>query len=130
MKIEAMLSDLAASLRRLDEALEREAADDLYRAGCIQYFEFTFELAWKSIRAVSAYHGIDPVRSPRAAFKTAFSQTWITDQEPWIAMLEARNRMSHVYNASEALAVFEQLPAFTAPLEDLHQRLVEVLAMP
>jgi len=130
MKIEALLSDFDASLRRLEEALGREPGDDLFRAGCIQYFEFTFELAWKSIQAVAAFHGVEPVRSPRAAFKTAFSQTWITEQEPWLAMLEARNRMSHVYNPSEALAVFAQLPAFTAPLRQLHQRLTEASSVP
>ena len=123
MKVETILGDFAASLERLSEALEQGAADDIRRAGCIQYFEFTFELAWKSIQAVAAYHGLEPVRSPRAAFKTAFLQTWIDDQEPWLAMLSARNRMSHVYSARDAMNVFEELPSFLNPLRKLLERL-------
>ena len=123
MKVEKILDDFAAALARFREALEAGAQDDLTRAGCIQYFEFTFELAWKAIQAVAAFHGLDPVRSPRAAFKEAFAQTWIADQQPWLAMLEARNRMSHIYNANEALAVYNDLSDFAEPLDSLRKNL-------
>lgn len=127
MKPENILPDFKRGLDRFVEAMKLEPRDDIHRAGCIQYFEFTFDLAWKSIQAVAAHYGLEPVKSPRVAFRTAFAQGWITEQEPWLRMLEARNRMSHVYNAEEALSVYQDLPAFSQPFAELHQRLVQLM---
>ena len=45
MKAELLIADLQAALARLEEALKLDSELDVYKAGCIQYFEFTFELA-------------------------------------------------------------------------------------
>lgn len=127
MKAELIVPDLAKAVERFGEALSTRPTDDLQRAGCIQYFEFTFDLAWKSIQSVAQFYGLEPVKSPRVAFRTAFSQGWIQEQEPWLAMLEARNRMSHVYSAEEALAVYVSLADFRAPFEQLQLRLEELI---
>ncbi len=87
MKPEAILPDFERALQRFAEAMRTSPRDDLHRAGCIQYFEFTFDLAWKSIQSVAGYYGLDSVKSPRVAFRTAFAQGWIIEQEPWLAML-------------------------------------------
>jgi len=127
MRAELILPDFATALERFSEALSTQPTDDLHRAGCIQYYEFTFDLAWKSIQAVALHYGLEPVKSPRVAFRTAFSQGWIQEQQPWLEMLEARNRMSHVYSAEEALAVYDSLADFRAPLQQLRLRLEELI---
>lgn len=127
MRAEVILPDFARALKRFSEALSIEPTDDLQRAGCIQYFEFTFDLAWKSVQAVALHYGLEPVKSPRVAFRTGFSQGWILEQQPWLEMLEARNRMSHVYSAEEALAVYDCLANFRAPLEQLRISLEELV---
>ena len=126
MKPEDILPDFKRGLDRFNEAMALEPIDDVHRAGCIQYFEFTLDLAWKSIQSVASFYGLDSVRSPRVAFKTAFSQGWIEEQEPWLEMLNARNRMSHVYNAEEALGVYSNLHAFREPFQQLYKRLIEL----
>ncbi len=128
MKAEDILPDFKRAAERFRGAMQLEPVDDVHRAGCIQYFEFTFDLAWKSIQAVSTYYGLEPVKSPRVAFKTAFSQGWIDEQEPWLEMLNARNRMSHVYSAEEALGVYSSLSGFCEPFDRLHVRLSELVA--
>ncbi len=40
-----ILDDFEAALTQLQAALSGPINSDLERAGCIQYFEFTFELA-------------------------------------------------------------------------------------
>ncbi|PXA03662.1 nucleotidyltransferase [Coraliomargarita sinensis] len=127
MKPEQILPDFKNALERYREAMALDPVDDVHRAGCIQYFEFTFDLAWKSVQAVAAFYGVEPVKSPRAAFKTAYSQGWIDEQAPWLSMLEARNRMAHVYNAEEALMIYENLPQFIRPFEQLHQKLLSLI---
>ena len=119
MQPEKILELFARACTRFDEACMSQPSSDLHRAGCIQYFEFTFDLAWKSIQSIAAYYGLEPVKSPRVAFKVAFAQAWLETQTPWLSMLESRNRMAHVYNSDEALEVYDRLHAYRQPFNDL-----------
>ena len=66
---------------------------------------------------------MDAGGSPKASLKTAYRQTWIVDEAIWLEMLEARNRMSHTYDAKDALRVYEKLNGFIEPLKSLAQSL-------
>ena len=77
-----------------------------------KYFEFTFELAWKSIRMAASESGPPDCLSPKACLKQAFSNGWLGNEETWLKMLDARNRMSHTYRAKDAMKVFESLTGF------------------
>ena len=95
-------------------ALLREAAEDdpihlsdLEREGLIQRFEYTFELAWKTLKDVLEYDGVRIVTiTPRNVIQTAFAAKMIDDGSGWIDMLTDRNAMSHEYDsaASEQVA--------------------------
>lgn len=109
-----LLGELRRALERLEDALAQPATTDLVRAGCIQYFSFTFELAWKTVRAASRDLGLQDCRSPKACLRQALAQAWIDDERGWLAMLAARNTMAHVYSADAALGVYGE-PAEFAP---------------
>lgn len=123
MNPEKSLREFGRALAQFKQALELRAENDVIRAGCIQYFEFTFELAWKAIKAFAEDEGLSAVNSPKASLKAAFSQTWIDDEDIWLEMLDARNRMSHTYDVKDALVIYDRLPAFVAALENLLTRL-------
>lgn len=114
-----ILDDFEAGLKQLEAALSGPIRSDLERAGCIQYFEFTFELAWKSIRMAASELGQPDCLSPKACLKQAFTNGWIGNEEIWLKMLDARNRMSHTYRAKDALKVFESLGDFLPELNRL-----------
>jgi len=114
-----ILDDFAAALNQFEAAMQVEPTTDLVRAGCIQYFEFTFELAWKAIKVLAEEAGLEACGSPKACLKTAFVQGWIQDESLWLAMLESRNRMSHTYHAEEALRVYDRLRQFLVPMRSL-----------
>jgi len=119
MKPEQLLVDFAQALSQLEDALKINADHDVIRAGCIQYFEFTFELAWKSIKSTAENEGLDPGGSPKSCLRVAFAQKWIEEEAIWLEMLNARNRMLHTYDAQDALTIYDQLPAFIKPLTEL-----------
>ncbi len=121
-----ILKDFENALKQFELALQQPAGSDLIKAGCIQYFEFCFELAWKAIKIVAAHSGLE-CYSPKACLKTAFQQGWIAEEAIWLEMLETRNRMSHTYDAQSALTVYYRLPAFLAPLRQLLRHLQEVV---
>jgi nucleotidyltransferase substrate binding protein (TIGR01987 family) len=114
-----LISSFEQALKSLTNVLKSPAQNDLEKAGCIQYFEFCFELAWKSIRIITANQGIDNCASPKACLKQAFAAHWIDHEEIWLDMLSERNRMSHTYNATDALMVYVRLGEYRQELENL-----------
>ena len=101
--------DYKKALRRLKEVLlEDPAKTDAIIDGTIQRFEFCFELAWKLLKDVLHYDGIE-VSSPRAVIKESFQKEFIVDGENWIAMLNDRNKTSHLYDEQEALHIYKKI---------------------
>ena len=99
-----------SSLNELRSALEQPEYTNLERAGLIQLFEVSFELAWKTLKDMLSYEGYD-VNSPKATLKQAFANGIIAEGELWIKALDGRNQFSHTYNnemAEEAVALIKE----------------------
>lgn len=116
------LDDFGRAVEQLESALNVSPTNDVIKAGCIQYFEFCFELAWKSIKFASSDEGLPECASPKICLRQVFSQGWIDSEDSWLMMLDARNRMSHTYNARDALTVYGSLPLYLPELKTLYQR--------
>jgi len=81
----------------LKKAVERTELDELQAAGLIQSFEFTFELAWKTLKDYLENMGV-PLRFPREVIKHAFQTDLIVNGKLWLDMLEHRNELTHTYD--------------------------------
>lgn len=91
---------------------------DILRDARIQRFEFTFELAWKTLRSCLQSLGLE-ANSPRQAFKDAFAQGIIPDvgeADIWLAMLEDRNLTTHTYKSDLAHAIADRIRVNYAPV--------------
>lgn len=86
----------------LRSALEErgiEEFNDLELEGLIQRFEYTFELAWKTLKDYLEHSGVLlPQITPASVIKAAFASKVIEDGQVWIDMLKHRNLMSHTYD--------------------------------
>ena len=127
MDSRTLLIDFQKTLGQLQDALRAPAGNDVLKAGCIQYFEFTFELAWKTVKRTAEDEGLAECNSPKAALKAAFSNGWVQEEEVWLDMLSARNKMSHTYSAADALQVFDKLSAYASALQELAEQLTRVI---
>ena len=81
-------------------------------------FEFTYEMAWKALKRLLDYQGID-ARSPRAVFKEAYAARLIADEQVWLDMIEMRNLSSHIYDEHEISRLLSQLDRFLSAFEHL-----------
>lgn len=82
----------------------------LEKEGIIQRFEYTYELAWKTLKDYLVFNGIELEQiTPRVVIKAGFSSKIILDGQGWIDMLEHRNDMSHTYNEKKAQTVVETI---------------------
>lgn len=98
-----MKDELKYSMLKFQKALKqlevgaKQAKDQLDNDGVIQRFEFTFELAWKTIKLFLVNEGII-TKSPKEALKEAFKFGLIKDEESFLDMLYDRNQASHIYS--------------------------------
>jgi nucleotidyltransferase substrate binding protein (TIGR01987 family) len=113
------LADFRKALGNLEQALSGAAKSDLEQAGCIQYFEFCFELAWKSIQAMARELGLSDCDSPKACLRQAFAHHWLDDEMLWLEILSDRNRMSHTYSAMDAGQVYNALDRYLPAFQSL-----------
>lgn len=116
--------DYHKALRRLEIALSKTLdEDDLYLDATIQRFEFTFELAWKLMKAVLEYEGIETT-SPRSSIREAWKQHLIGDAEKWLDMQVKRNLSSHTYNEETAQDIYRHIKEdYIVLLQDLDQEI-------
>jgi nucleotidyltransferase substrate binding protein (TIGR01987 family) len=113
----------------LREALENELADlnQLEKEGCIQRFEYTFELAWKVLKDKMEFDGLvlDQI-SPKAIVRQAFASKYLDNADIWLKMIGDRNLMSHTYDFSKFEAILKTIQKEYLPiLDDWHLKLME-----
>ncbi|MGH2522880.1 MAG: HI0074 family nucleotidyltransferase substrate-binding subunit [Anaerolineales bacterium] len=118
------LAAFESALARLIDALAQPKTE-WTRDASIQRFEFTVELAWKSIMRFAQREGIECV-SPRQAFRAAFKLGWVDDDQVWLAMLDDRNLTSHTYNETTAEELYTRLPSYRTGLSQLLERLKQL----
>ena len=86
----------------LNSVLEENDIDDLSnleQEGVIQRFEYTYELAWKTLKDYLEYNGANIAEiTARNVFKEAYSSKIIKNSEIFIDMMLSRNLLSHTYD--------------------------------
>jgi len=94
--------DRALSL--LKDALSRgpSALNQLEKEGAVQRFEYTLELAWKTVKDYLEQSGVVlSAVTPRQVIKDAFAARILDDGQTWIDMIDHRNLLSHTYDAAK-----------------------------
>ncbi len=94
------LQSFGRAFAQLQAAVATDAPSDLEKAGIIQVYEFTFELAWKTVKDYLEANEV-LVKFPRETIKEAFKYE-LLDGEIWLDMLQKRNLMSHTYDEENA----------------------------
>lgn len=121
-----ILKDFESALLQFELAIRKKSDNNVLQAGCIQYFEFCFELAWKVIKVFADEQGISDAITPKSCLKQAFALEWITNEKTWLEMLESRNRMSHTYSAKNAIGIYRHLKKYFLELNTLHKNLKSI----
>lgn len=104
----------------LQRTLQREKLNEIERGGLIQFFEVTFELAWKCLGDYLESEGFT-VTSPKKIFKQALQSRLIENGELWLQALEDRNLTTHTYDEQKSLEVERMIRTKYSPLlQHLH----------
>ncbi len=110
-----------ASLQ-LQEFIDKEGLNKFELQGLIKCFEYTFELAWKTMKDYLEREGFE-VKSPRNTIKIAFQTELIADGHTWIDALEKRNLMAHTYDEKIAKEAEELIRyKYNKTIQDLSKK--------
>ncbi|WP_298772563.1 nucleotidyltransferase substrate binding protein [uncultured Shewanella sp.] len=104
----------------LQQTVNMPSLSVIERAGMIQFFEMSFELAWKVLKDYQELEGFI-IKSPRDAIKQAFQYELIEEGGLWLEALKDRNLTVHTYQEQTAKEVEEKIKQLYYPLlRDLH----------
>lgn len=110
-------ANFLSAVERLGEGAAEYAAQPttLQRDGLIQRFEFTFELAWKSMKEYLEDQGVAALQFPKQVLTEAYAAGMLQDDQVWLQMLASRNITSHIYSDSEAAAIAGEITGHYLP---------------
>lgn len=78
------------------------ALSELEKEGLIQRFEYTFELAWKTLQDLLVYKGYTDIVGPNPVLEQSLKDGYIKDEKGWRNMKKSRELTSHTYNSDTA----------------------------
>ncbi len=96
------LRNYRKALGQLKKFVVKEELSELEEQGLIKAFEYTYELAWNTLKDFLEYQGYVEIYGSRDTIRKAYEVKLISDGETWMDMLASRNRTSHTYNEDVA----------------------------
>lgn len=124
------LTSFRKALDSLDRGLLRaqQAPDDEeLRDGAIQRFEYSYELAWKSLKRVLEAEAASPdeidLLSFRDLIRFGAERGLIDSPEDWFVFREERNISSHPYDEAKAAEVYNTALLFAVKARQLLEKL-------
>ncbi len=127
-RFEERRQDYSNAVDRLKEGLEEEETQ-IVIDGILHRFEFTFELAWKTLKDYLEYMGFtEKTGSPREVIQSGFKQGIIEDGEAWIKMMLARNSLAHLYDEEESRKVYKNIKEeYIVLLQNIREKFEQLL---
>lgn len=95
-------SNFNKALTQLQKFIDKGELSELEAQGLVKAFEYTYELAWNTIKDFLEFSGQSDIYGSRDAIRKGFQLGLITDGEGWMDMLKSRNQTSHTYNEDTA----------------------------
>jgi nucleotidyltransferase substrate binding protein (TIGR01987 family) len=100
------------ALARLSEAIElskERPLSDLEQQGLIQGFEFTFDMAWKTLQDFVVEKGYEGERDKPIRIIVEAAIKKLINEAQWRLMYQSRNKTSHSYDQKIADDIAEKI---------------------
>lgn len=102
---EQRFSNYRKALAKMEEVVSHKKVNDLSeleKEGLIQRFEYTYELAWKTLQDLLRYKGYTGITGPTPVLQQSLKDGYITDQLNWKKLKKSREATSHTYDQGTA----------------------------
>ena len=117
-------SHFTKALSQLRKFIQKGELNELEEQGLIQAFEYTYELAWNTLKDYFESQGETEIHGSRDAFRLAFQRGIIEDGETWMDMVRSRTLTSHTYNEEIAKKIVKAISSqYVLQFVKLHEKL-------
>lgn len=127
---EQRFSNFNKALAQLKNAVtlaQEKGLSELEQQGLVQAFEYTHELAWKTLKDFLEYRGAGDIYGSKDATRESFRLGLIENGEIWMDMIKSRNQTSHTYNQETVEAIVAAIiDYYFAEFEALQARLTRL----
>jgi nucleotidyltransferase substrate binding protein (TIGR01987 family) len=120
-------SNFKKALAQMRAFIGKPQLNDLELQGLIQCFEYTHELAWKTLKDFLEFRGSTELFGSKDVTREAFKLGLILDGDAWMAMIQDRNQTSHTYNSATAQAIVSNVKHRFFPLFEALESKLESL---
>ncbi|MCC6300831.1 MAG: nucleotidyltransferase substrate binding protein [Anaerolineales bacterium] len=112
------------ALSQMTKFIQKGKLNELEEQGLIQAFEYTYELAWNTLKDYFESQGETNLYGSRDAFRLAFQRGLIEDGETWMDMVRSRTLTGHTYNEEVAKQISTAVSQrYFQQFEKLHETL-------
>ncbi len=112
------------ALSQLRKFIAKGELNELEEQGLIQAFEYTYELAWNTIKDYFEYQGETEIRGSRDALRLAYKRGLVEEGETWMDMIRSRTLTAHTYNEDVAKKIAADIVNLYFPeFEKLHAKM-------
>lgn len=95
-----------SNYKKVFDKLERycsvEHMNEMEEQGLIKAFEYTYELAWKTLQDLLHEKGFEQIVGPKPVIDQSFQNGYIQNGQAWVRMHKSRNLTSHTYDSLTA----------------------------
>lgn len=113
---EQQFSNYQKALSQLRKFIDKGELTELEEQGLVKAFEYTYDLAWNTLKDFLEYSGQTDIYGARDAIRKAFETGLIQDGGNWMDMLKSRNQTSHAYNCETAEKICQAVVNIYYPL--------------
>lgn len=113
-------NNFSKALGQLAKFIAKGDLSELEKQGLIQCFEYTYELAWNTLKDFYENQAEADIQGSKDAIRLAFKRGLIENGEAWMSMIKSRALTSHTYNEDLADEIA------TAILNTYYQEFVEL----
>jgi nucleotidyltransferase substrate binding protein (TIGR01987 family) len=109
---EQRFSNYKKALAKLEQIAAHKLLSELSELeteGLIQRFEYTFELAWKTLQDLLEHKGYQDIAGPNPVLEQALKDGYIQSEKGWRQMKKSRELTSHTYNSDTAEDIAEDI---------------------
>ncbi|MFZ5820734.1 MAG: nucleotidyltransferase substrate binding protein [Chloroflexota bacterium] len=115
------------ALNQLKKFIQKGKLNELEEQGMIQAFEYTYELAWNTLKDYLEAQGETDIHGSRDTLRLAFKRGLIEDGETWMDMIRSRTLTSHTYNEEVAQQIANAVVQhYFLQFSKLHETLLSI----
>lgn len=91
-------NNFCKAFAQLTKFIAKDNLNELEKQGLIQCFEYTYELAWNTLKDFYENQAETNIQGSKDAIRLAFKRGLIENGEAWMSMIKSRTLTSHTYN--------------------------------